>query len=185
MSETIIEGEVWKAIPGFERDYSVSNLGRISSRPRWGTSGGILKPSKTAKGYLRVELGCKPKQVHRLVAQSFIPNPDNNPEVNHKNGIKTDNAVQNLEWSTTKENVIHSFEVLGRVNPKGEQQHSAKLRADQINDIRWLLSIGLKSHTAAPIFGVHMAAVWYIWRGLHWKHVPSNQPQLLESNPCL
>ncbi len=57
---------------------------------------------------------------HRLVAQAFIPNPDNLEQVNHKNGIKDDNRVENLEWCTSKENVQHSFDVLKRISPKGK-----------------------------------------------------------------
>ena len=85
------------------------------------------------KGYLKVALynngKCSFFQVHRLVAKAFIPNPENKPQVNHKNGVKTDNNVQNLEWVSCKENIIHAFRVLGKKFPSrsGKNHPRAKI----------------------------------------------------------
>lgn len=100
--------EFWKDVEGFEGLYQVSNLGQIRSLPRKGSRGGIMVGSKHPKGYRYITFRKDGKQytlkVHRLVAEAFIPNPDNLPEVNHKNEDKTDNSVENLEWCSTQYN---------------------------------------------------------------------------------
>ena len=111
--------EVWKDIQGYEGLYQVSNMGRVKSLERTVWNGRsyykaperILKAGK-ARGYLRVML-CKDGKgkwypVHRLVAIAFIPNPDNLPEVNHKDENKQNNCVENLEWCTRQYNVEYS-----------------------------------------------------------------------------
>lgn len=97
--------EVWKHINGYE-DYMVSNLGRVKSLKYEKEK--ILRPGNNGDGYLFVTLYKNTKKkhylVHLLVAQAFIPNPDNLPIINHKNEIKTDNSVSNLEWCTYQYN---------------------------------------------------------------------------------
>ena len=121
---TRMNNEKWSSVVGYEDYYEVSNFGQVRSRDRIVSRSGkrgdmlvkgkLLTPHINPKGYLRLQLSCdgSPKSflVHRLVAESFIPNPDNKPEVNHINGNKKDNRVSNLEWSTSSENQKHAYD---------------------------------------------------------------------------
>ena len=112
--------EVWKSIKGFEGLYEVSNLGRVRSVARkirfgygseYQTSEEILSPH-TARGYKQIMLSKNGvryyRQVHRLVSEAFIPNPNNYPIINHKNEIRDDNRVENLEWCTHAYNLAYN-----------------------------------------------------------------------------
>lgn len=107
--------EIWKDIENFERRYQISNLGRVKSFPQKGNHKKepfILKKNTNKSGYEYVTLYnknmCKKFKVHRLVAQAFIPNPNNFNVINHKNENKNDNRVENLEWCNPKYNNRYS-----------------------------------------------------------------------------
>lgn len=113
--------EIWKPIVGYESLYEISNLGRVRSpdkvvKCRAGATriypGRILSLTINRKGYLRCAIGTnqnfKTKEVHRLVAQAFIPNLQSKPNVNHKDGVKINNQAENLEWCTQQENNQHA-----------------------------------------------------------------------------
>jgi hypothetical protein len=118
--------EEWRQVPGFPA-YEVSSIGRVRSLPRevaapFGSVAvkkGRMLSAWTCKstGYPQVMLSDRRKHnVHRLVAGAFIPNPEPKPQVNHINGDRADNRLENLEWVTASENIAHSFRVLGRRN---------------------------------------------------------------------
>lgn len=102
--------EIWKDIPGYEGLYKISNYGEvISINYNHTKKEKKLIPQKNKTGYLRITIKGKGKNIHRLVAETFIPNKENKPVVNHIDGNKTNNRVDNLEWNTVSENTNHAI----------------------------------------------------------------------------
>lgn len=114
--------EKWMPIKGFEKEYSISSFGRVKSMERHNLCNGmwrkrktqIIKPIVYDSGYLRFNLSVSKKRkimsIHRIVADHFLPNPKNKPQVNHKLGHnKRDNSIFNLEWATRSENISHAY----------------------------------------------------------------------------
>lgn len=125
--------ESWKPIPGYESRYEISSHGRVLSK----TTNRYLKPNLMRHGYVCVHLyaggkGTRAiKTIHQMVAQAFIPNPLHCREVNHKNFLKRDNQVDNLEWVTRKENVQHAIAAGRRVRPE-KRVRGINLRSKEI-----------------------------------------------------
>ena len=134
--------EIWKDVIGYENKYEVSNLGRVRSCPR-NTSGLgradylIMKQSKDKGGYMTIGLMMNGKKsrsrVHRLVASSFIPNPEGKEFVNHIDGVKDNNILSNLEWSTPSENTRHAVET-GLINSNFDK-YKHKFVDDYLNGL--------------------------------------------------
>jgi len=148
----IIQEEEWRDIPNYEGYYQASNLGRIKSLKRnIVKKNGVIIPinktkiknqSKDKDGYLKTSISFNFKHnccsVHRMVAITFIPNPENKPQVNHKDksGTKWYNVIWNLEWNTASENVIHSVKNKLKIMPKGILSTSHKLTDEEVKLIR-------------------------------------------------
>ena len=134
MKEKLIE-EQWRPIRGYEGLYVVSNLGRVRSIGY--VEDRILKQCLN-KGYFIVTLSkCKKHthfSVHRLVAEAFIPNPNNLPMINHRNEIKTDNRVENLEWCDCKYNCNYGSGLKRRIEKNKE---TIRRRAKLVKKIKW------------------------------------------------
>jgi len=140
--------EIWKSINKYDGIYEVSNMGNVRSLDRCilrsdaksvNYKGKELKSNTDKNGYKLVNLSflnqVKTFKVHRLVASAFIENCKSKPIVNHKNGIKCDNRVENLEWVTCGENVRHAINT-GLVSYSGKRSRLAKLSDNQVRYIR-------------------------------------------------
>ena len=150
---------MWKEAYGFN-NYLCNENGEIYSLLR----NKILK-GRSLKGYKRVALMKEGKTidvlVHRLIAQTFLPNPENKPYINHIDGDKTNNSVSNLEWCTQKENVQHAIET-GLKDDRGTHSSRASCNEEKLKEIRSLISEGKRNEEIAKIVGVSKDVVRYI-----------------------
>lgn len=155
-----------KFIPGYENKYSATKCGKIFSE-KYGI---YLSPQIGNAGYERVNLYCpktskrKTYSVHRLIALTYLGYSE--LTVNHKNGIKTDNRVENLEYVTQSQNNIHA--VKNKLSPSGETHYKSKLKLDEIYEIR---KSKMHPNDLAKIYGVTRGHIINIQLKNCWKHL--------------
>lgn len=164
--------DIFKQINGYDGLYSACSNGSIISLPKK-TRKGIrtLKPIKVAFGYYAVDL-VKDKKikrflVHRLIANAFLDNTENKPQVNHINGLKGDNSLENLEWATASENQKHAIKN-GLRSAKGEKNSQSKLTKDQVLEI---FNDNSKYHIISIKYNISVPTISDIKRGYSWCSV--------------
>lgn len=159
-----MQNEIWKPVKGYEGLYQVSSLGRLRK------VNGVLLKANPKSWYCSVSLMKnnvrKTFKVHRLVALVFVPNPENKPEINHKDGNKQNNHYLNLEWVTRSENQLHAIRELNANTGKGESHGSAKLDKNSVSKIR---NSDRPSKELARVYGVDQSTINRVRRGETWK----------------
>lgn len=176
---TDLNKEVWKDVKGYEGIYKVSNFGRVKSLGNeFSRKERLLKPSLQSKGYLTVVLqknGIRNMVlVHRLVAEYFVSNPLNKPQVNHINGVKTDNNIENLEWVSHRENLDHAIK--NNLTLKGEENRNSKLKDVDVVKIHFLLQKGITTKELSESYNVSYSTIDGIRTNRYWKHL--NLPKI-------
>lgn len=174
--------ENWKEVTGYEGMYEVSDLGNVRSVDRFVVhtkstgfriqKGAIKKQGKNSDGYSTVVLFLKNKNksylVHRLIGIAFIPNPENKDTINHKDGNKSNNNLNNLEWNSHSENTKHAWRN-GLISKKtGDTCNNRKLTSIQVSEIRKLLPNNTHKKIS-EIYGVSRSAISAISIGQNWK----------------
>ena len=160
-----------KDIPGFEGRYAATEDGKIWSYPKKSKKyqEGFIE-GWVRNGYRMLTIDEKAIRWHRLIAQTFLPNPLELPFVNHLNGKKLDNRIQNLEWCTAQRNVQHAFDT--GLMSKGSKSVHSLLTEQEVLEIKILLkSNRLTFEKIAQLYGISVGAIEKIFTGRSWKDV--------------
>ncbi len=163
---------IWREIPSLEGRYEASDNGDI----RHVTNHKIRRARRNKHGYMQMNFSLnngtgktKTLLVHKLIAETFIPNPNNLPEINHIDGDKTNNRVSNLEWCDASYNQKHAFLTGLQVAKKGEDAPGAKFTNEQVKEIRYIRSKGVSETSLAILLGVSQGTIGRIVRGERYE----------------
>lgn len=189
--------EIWLPVIGYEGSYEISNFGNVKSVDRWinypssirhkyGKEIKIKAFSQFAKGIhlvqcivssgysavsLKINSINKTASIHQMVATVFIENKNNLPQVNHIDGNKLNNHVNNLEWCTASHNMIHAFR-MGLKKPNiGESAGGCKLTTNDVLAIRQMIFNGISQRKIAAIYGMSQGAIRDISNRKNWSHI--------------
>lgn len=159
--------EIWLPIPNYINLYWISNLGNVKCKNKQ------LKQRTNKKGYLKVRLyknnKCKTFSIHRLVAINFIPNPDNLPQVNHKDGNKLNNTITNLQWCNNSENQLHAYKLGLQPSRHGENNSRSTLTNKDVEELKYLYNLGIRLSEVSNILGIGLSVARNIIYGNTWN----------------
>jgi len=172
--------EEWRDIPDFE-GYQVSSFGRVKGvdRLRKGktglrlTNGQEMKQVLNKKGYPEVRLrknGCHTRLVHKLVASAFMTKPEGCTQINHLNGVKTDNRLTNLQWVTQSENQLHAYKLGLQPSRAGERNGRATITDEKVTALKELYNSGKSAKEVSEIMNISLYVVRGIISGRTWRN---------------
>lgn len=178
----------WHDIEGYKGIYQITTDGNVRSldkvvncypSTKRTCKGKILKPLTDAYGYHYFQLSdsnnqIKNKKLHRLLCLAFLPNPMKYPHVNHKNGVKDDNRLKNLEWCTHQQNMKHAYDngfIPEPITIKGEKSNFAKLTKEQAHQIKVRLKAGEHPNIISKDYPVGVSAIKEIKAGRSWNEL--------------
>jgi hypothetical protein len=178
MKELLFICETWKRCPGYESSYEVSTLGnvrsidRISGNRRGVIKSKLLKSYINKRGYLEVRLYKNSKHIfkiiHRLIAKAFLPN-ENKPQVNHIDGNKLNNRVDNLQWVDNSENQLHAYKLGLQPSRAGENNVKAKIKDKDVTLLKELYNSGKTIAEVSNITKISVSSIRAIIYGNTWK----------------